>query len=171
MKKIELLNLQNSLMSLQGYEGVKFNLAIAYNVETLDTHTKVLRKEAERVGKMRELYDQERIELAKKYADKDGQGKAKLIVDPNNGTSEYDIPAADRKAFDDGIDELKKKHKKTLDAFDKAQAEYEKVITEEEVDETKIKFTLIGEDIIPRNIKTQDLVAIRRLIKKSGKDK
>lgn len=153
MTKRELLELYSGLHSVGDLSGTRFSYNVAKNIS-------ILRPEAESLEKAKQPspeymeYDQERVELAKKYAVKmDGQP---VIVD-----EQYQI--ADQDAFNKEWDKLKKKYKKALDDR-KAQAEEFNAIIEEEV-EPGIELWSVSIDDVPEGITAAQMSALLPMIK------
>ncbi len=155
MKNKDLFELFNSLSSLVGLEGVKFNYGVARNINILKPEVMSL-QEALKTSEEFNKFDNERVELAKKYAKKDETGKPVLVTVDKN--TQYVIE--DQKKFDKELEELKETHKVAFEAREKQLKDFEVLLDTE----NPIKLFKIKLSDVPEAIKTEQLNGIYNLI-------
>lgn len=142
IKNKELLNMNSLLGTLFGLKGVKFAYAIAKNIRLIQAEVKLL--EEAKSEKYKE-YDNKRLELAKKHAQKDAQGNSLII---NNS---YILE--NQEVFDAELEVLKKKYEAEI-------KEYEDLLdTENELKLHKIKLS-----DVPVDITTGQMLVIENLV-------
>jgi len=158
MKNKELLELMSNLNACSDLIGVKFAYGVARNksmlkglIESLDEATKPSKEFSE--------YDQQRMELAKKYSQKDENGEPKTEVVDNFGNSKFVME--DEKTFNVELEKLRKKYKKALDERKKQDDDFQALLEEE----SKFKPYLIEEKDIPKDISAGQLSGIFEIIK------
>lgn len=142
----DIIGLYNTLESLN-YKGVKFAYTIARNIKSLKPLMESMDK-ALAIPKEFIEYDKLRVDLAKRHADKDENGKPK--VEKNN------FVIKDVKAFDEEINALQEKYKTVIDARQKQLDEY-KVFQDEEVE---VEVFPISQMLLPEDITTKELTSI-----------
>ena len=142
MKKREVLALWQNLNKLGGLTGVKFAYAVAKNINNLKSEIEALEKSLE-VTDAFKVYDNERIVLVEKYADRDENDKPKLVTSADGKTQEYSI-VANKVVFDKKFEVLKKKNKAVLDAREKQIKDYNSMLDTDS-------------DFVPHKIKLEDL--------------
>jgi hypothetical protein len=138
MTKEKVLELFKGLQGVANLSGVKFSYAVAKNIN-------LLKSEIEALDKALEPYDKLRIELVKKYAKKDKNGRE--VVMGNN----YVID--DRKAFSDELKELQDGNQDYQDYLELLKGELE------------IKLHQISQSDVPEAITTQQMIDIVDIIK------
>lgn len=142
----DIIGLYNTLESLN-YKGVKFAYTIARNIKSLKPLMESMDK-ALAIPKEFIEYDKQRVDLARKFSDKDENGKPK--VDKNN------FVIKDVETFDKEINALQEKYKDVIDARQKQLDEY-KVLQDEEVE---VEVFAIPQMLLPEDITTKELTAI-----------
>lgn len=152
MNNNKIIELFNALTNIKGLSGVKFNYAIAKNINLLKGEVEAIQKSYE-ANEDFVKYDQERVELAKKHSKKDDKGEAILI----NG-NQFDIE--DLKAFQNEFNILKETHKEAISNREKQLKEVEELLEKE----NPIELYKIKMEEIPEDIKTEDMNAIFILI-------
>lgn len=152
MTNKKLIEVYNGLVGLTNLKGVKFNYAVAKNINILEKEVEILKattKETEEFKK----YDAERIELCKKHAKKDEKGEAMLLG------GKYDIE--DMEAFTVEFDALKETHKAALDER-KAQLEGFDALLEAE--NTSVSLFKIDISEVPEEVTTSQMGVIYPII-------
>jgi hypothetical protein len=151
MKNKEVFNLLQSLNSIKGLKGVRFNYAVAKNISKLESETESMKKSIE-VSPEFKAYDDARIELAKSHAKKDEKGSP--IIENNQFILE------DKEKFTKEFDELKEKNKEVISAREEQIKDFESLLEEESDIETfKIKISEV-----PEEITTEQMTALLPLI-------
>ena len=159
LKNKDLFGLQQGLAQCKNLIGVKFAYAIAKNHAKIDSEIEALREAVKPTSEF-EVYDKERAELAKSFADKDDKGEPKINVIPQTGLSEYVIPPAKKKAFNKAFENLKRKNKKVVDAKNKQIEEYNKLLEEE----SKIELHKVNVELVPQDITVGQMELIMPII-------
>jgi hypothetical protein len=157
MKNWELLNLYQVLSSASDLRGVKFSYFVVKNLGLLEREIKNL-SESVKASKEYAEFEDKRIDLAKKHAEKNEKGEPKTKEE--NGKNVFDIKNIDK--FNKEFDALKKKYSKALDEREKQIKEYNELI-EQDNDITLHKIKL---DDIPENISVAQMKGIEYLIEK-----
>lgn len=156
MKKSECLALFRSLNQLGNLQGVKFSYAISKNLNLLKPEIEAIEKTLELPEKFKE-FDQARVALAERYAEKDEKGEAKKEKS-ENGSEQFVME--DTKKFDKEFEVLKKEYKEVIELREKQIEEYTKLLTEEsEVILHKVKL-----DDVPSEITTKQMAGIYEII-------
>lgn len=148
MKHIEVLNVKIglTLVSIPGFEA---NYCIKRNLIAIEESIKpLIEMEKENNAIIKDYNDAHRA-LRKLHATVLGEVKYKI----ENNTQIFDIPKSAIPQYEADLKELKKKHKKPLDAFYKKSEEYAKFLTDVESDFKVIplKKELVPEDISKEN--------------------
>lgn len=141
MKRRVLLNLWHALNKLEGQKhDVRFSYFLAKNKVALKTEIETL-DEVQKPNAAFIEFENKRIELAKKYSDKDAAGNPKV----HNG--QYVI--YDQKdEFDEEIKKLRTKFKSAIEAREAQIEEYNKMLNDEvEFKPTRIKFEQLPKQI------------------------
>lgn len=146
----DIIGLYNTLEGLN-YRGVKFAYTIARNINSLKPIVESIDKSLA-IPKEFAEYDKARLELAKKYADKDEAGKPLV--------KENQFIITDKVAFEAEIDALQEKHKEVIEARAKQLDEY-KVLQDEELE---VEVFTIPHVLLPNDISTKELTAIFSII-------
>ncbi|MCP3884169.1 MAG: hypothetical protein GY700_01595, partial [Propionibacteriaceae bacterium] len=91
-------------------------------------------------------FEKERVLLCIEYSDKDENGKPKIFSDPSRG-SQYEIVSR-REEFDKEIKTLKDKHKGSIESKEKLDAEFNKLLDQDEyIDIHKVDLSDVPKDI------------------------
>lgn len=122
MKRKELIEIYHNLSSIKEIEGVKLGYAIAKNIDRIKGEVELVQKALNPSEEFQE-YENKRIELGKRYAEKDANGKP--IVD-NGAFIITDIASFSKKFL-----ALKKEHSTAIEEQQKKLAEYEALLDEE----------------------------------------
>jgi hypothetical protein len=141
MKRRVLLNLWHALNKMEGMKhDVRFSYFLAKNKVALKTEIEAL-DEAQKPNAAFIEFENKRIELAKKYSDKDATGNPKI----HNG--QYVI--FDQKdEFDEEIKNLREKFKAAIESREAQVEEYNKMLNDEvDFKPTKIKFNQLPKQI------------------------
>ena len=154
--KDKILSLYSSLGSLGSLQGVRFAYGIAKNISVLEREVKAIGETIKATPEFSK-FENERLELVKKYAKKDKDGKLMTIVDDR--VEKYVME--DEAKFNKEFESLKKKHPKTLDERKKQGEEYNELLkTESEIELFKINL-----DDVPKDISVAQMGIIKDLIK------
>jgi len=141
MKRRVLLNLWHALNKLEGQKhDVRFSYFLAKNKVALKTEIEAL-DEAQKPNAAFIEFENKRIDLAKKYSDKDVTGNPKI----HNG--QYVI--FDQKdEFDEEIKNLREKFKAAIESREAQVEEYNKMLKDEvDFKPTKLKFNQLPKQI------------------------
>lgn len=150
MKNKDIIQLFNSLASLNVVGG-KFNYGVAKNIA-------VLRPEVEAIDKAYQMtpeykvYDDKRMELCAKLADKDEKNQPIII---NNV---YQI--TNKSEFDKEVAELQKEFPKEIEARKVQTTEYLEILEKE----TPVKLHKIKFEDVPNNLTTPQILSLMDLI-------
>lgn len=155
MKKREIIELHKNLHKVANLKGVKFTYAVARNIDLLEPEVKAIMK-ANEYSEEYLKYDQARLDLNEKHAQKGPDGKA--IQEMRGNQSHYVI--ADNNAFDKDYESLKKKHAKALKDREKQEKEYEQLLEEEH----EVKLHMIDLANVPDEIVSAQMNAIIKII-------
>ena len=148
MKKSELTRLFHALNALKDApeeSNIKFRYGIKKNLSSLDPEIKVLREIEEEDKKILKDMFEERDNFIKEKGKTDAQG-GKFIP-----LTEANLSDEDRKLVEDFkklSEELEEKYKEQIEAFNKKNEEYVKMLQETEVD-NEIKLFKINLDTCP----------------------
>ncbi len=152
MKNIDILNLNQALSGIN-LKGVKFNYAVAKNLNLLKPEVEALAK-ARQPDAEYHRFEGERVELAKKFAQRDELGKP--VVD--HPTQSYVL--SDQEGFDAEFEKLKKAHRKAIEAREKQGKEFDALLEKS----AKLKLHKIAIKDVPDDINTKQMTAIMTLI-------
>lgn len=144
MKNKDIFRLRDGLRSVGELRGVKFCYAVAKCLRMVVPVCEDLAKSAEPNDAYKK-YDKEREALAKAHSKKDENNAPEEVPAGENRIAWI---MADRKAFDDALDELKEKHREAVDEQDVKNKEFDALL-EEEADE--IKLHKISVDLAPED--------------------
>lgn len=137
----------SQLSALKDLSGAKLAYAIAKNKKTILNELEAL-NEASKPSEEYTKYDRLRVELAKKYAKKDKDGKP--LTEGNVYVME------DYQAFDKEHKELEKEHKKAIDERNKQKEELEEVLDQEK----KLTLWPLKKEDLPEEITVEQLEAL-----------
>lgn len=152
MKNKDLIRIYEGLNAVKKLAGVKFAYAVAKNLKLLTSEIENLQEGIKPTREI-DLYEEERIEMCKKHAKKEEQGKPVI----NGG--EYVI--IDISAFNTELETLKEKYKKDLELQKEHLAEYTKMLDED----TSLVLHQVSIDVVPDGITGEQLEAIFEIIK------
>jgi DNA-directed RNA polymerase specialized sigma subunit len=159
LKKKDIVSLQVGISKVSNMTGSRFVYAIAKNARLIKPEIESINETLKQTDEYKK-YEKERIALAEKYAKKDGQGNAIIIPNRNNpNVGDYDID--DKKKFNEELEKLNDKNKKVIEAREKQEEEYGKLLEEETED---FKFHKIKFDDLPENITSGQLIGISLLL-------
>jgi hypothetical protein len=150
MKNQEILSLYENLHQLN-LKGVKFSYSVAKNIALLKPEIESLQKVVEQSEDFKK-FEQERIELAKKYAKKNESGE------PIEEKGQYILE--DKEAFKKEFDDLKEKNKEVIEAREAQIKEFNELLEKE----NDIKFHKISIKDVPEDIATVQMNQIYSLI-------
>ena len=145
MKKKELFGFL-SLVESFGDKQVhpKFAYALAKNKNLVRSEVEILQKLLQ-PNESLSKYEEERIELCKKYADKDEAGHPKM--------SNTNFVITDRVGFDKDFAELREKYKIELDENDKKIAEINEILEQElEIELHHVSIKYCPSDLTPKQM-------------------
>lgn len=139
LKGKEIMELSIWLQEAADNKGVKFAYAVAKNLVEIKKKVKEL-QDIKKPTKEYKKFDEKRIKLAEKFADKGQDGKP-LIANRNY------VIIGKKKEWDKAFKEFSKENKKVLDAYKKQLNDYNKALEKEfEVDIYKINKEDLSED-------------------------
>jgi hypothetical protein len=143
IKKLDLLRLHNAILALEGTQhSVKFSYLVAKNKVAMKDEIEAL-EEVSKSSEEFKVYEDARIKLAQKYADKNEDGSTK--IQDNNF-----VLTINAEVFQKEFDKLKNKYKDTVADRDKQVKEFEELLEGTVVFEgTKINFGDIPASIDP----------------------
>ena len=156
MLKNKILGLFQGLNNVAKLKGVKLAYAVIRNLNILQPEIEAIQKSLEPQDDFN-VYDKERMELAKKFSKKDEKGEPK--------TENNQFILEDVKGFEKEIEQLAKKHKPALDAREKQVKEYNELLKEE----TKVELYKVKLADVPTDITTEQLAGIYDIIGEDGK--
>lgn len=151
MKNSELFDLYHWLEAVSHIGWARFAYWVSKNKKRILEEIKTIEAANEPTEWYKE-FDKERVELCKKFADKDENWEAKIV-----GKS-YDI--SDIGAFNKELEKLREKYKSDLEEMEKKNKEYEELLKEE----TTIDFFKIKNEIIPEVVTAKQLDPIMAVI-------
>ena len=147
------MNMLNKLPLVSNLKGFKLAYAVARNKAALTAESKLL-EDARKPSEAFILYNKERIELCKELAEKEENGKPKIVHGAYVGVE-------DHPDWDERFGALEDKHREAVDAHDKMIVDYNEAL------ETEIDFEMymIGVDQIPEDITVAQMDAIMLMIR------
>lgn len=160
MTNEQLLHLNAALQNLssevlKGINDVRFNYALHKNMKNFNQEAEDLKsmyKQAEGF----EAFDKERVALCEQFAKKDETGKPIMIT--TGTTQSYDIDTNSAEWIT-AFDELKEKHKATLDEEKERQQKFVELLKEEaQVNIHKIKVSTLTADLTFELVKVLDFM-------------
>ena len=149
MTKQETLSLFRALNALVGLKGVAFSYAVAKNLRRLGEEVESIQKASETSKEFNE-YETARIELAKKNAKKDADGKpvTEEEKDEKGKVVSTTFVIENQKTFDKELEALRATHKEALDGRQKQIDEFNALLDEKsDVELHKIKLSDVPQDI------------------------
>jgi hypothetical protein len=150
MTKNNLFNLYTTLKAIN-VKGVKFNYAVAKNINLIEPEVKAFQKAGAPSPEFT-AYEKERVELAKSHAKKDEKGR------PLSKDNRYDIE--NQELFDTEFEALKETHKDAIDARNKQVEELNAILEEE----TKLDLFKVKQEDLSEELTTQQLTGIMDIV-------
>lgn len=151
IKRQDLVELQRGLVEAESLSGAKFTYAVARNLDILKKEMESIQK-VYRAGDDFMKYEEERIEIGKKHADKNEDGSPKTIE--ADGFENFDVK--DVKAFEKDLDKLQKKYKEVIATREKELADFQKFMEED----VEIDLYTVQSENIPDEINVRIMAAI-----------
>ena len=111
MKTHELFTLLEDLETVNNLKGIKFNSTIDKNRELIESETGGIKKHSKPSPEF-ENYDNARLEILQKYANKDDNGQP--IYTQNEGFVKFDIPPEKQKNLESDVAKLVKEYDRLL---------------------------------------------------------
>lgn len=143
LTKKQILELHSALLSVGNLKGVRFSYAVAKNLSSLATEVIALQK-AYTTSKEFNEYDNERIKLAEKHAER-VNGRPDLII-TKDGLEKYNIK--DEPKFFAELKILQSKHETAIKNREDQLKEIDKILEEQvDIDLCKISINDIPEEI------------------------
>lgn len=161
MKNYEVLEIAEILSAyvnqLKVLKGAKFGYSILKNIDLISKEAKTI-QEVQKIEDGFKLFEEKRIELCEKFANKDEEGKSKKIYKTKTNF-EYDLDKTDVK-FIDAFSKLQEEYKESIMLQNGNFKEFESFLKEDNTIEL-IKFNF---DIVPEDISLELLSAIKVFI-------
>lgn len=158
MLKEDLILFNQGLNSVAHLSGVKFAYAVSRNLSILKPELESLEKAAKPTDEYMKFED-ERIKLVEKFAEKDEKGKAKQVpMVSNPRQTEYVIDKDKQEELDKEFGELKEKHKEAVEGREKQIKEYNELLKSEA---PKLEFHKVSIDQVPAQINVTQMHSIR----------
>ena len=158
LKNGELLNLYKALDQLGNLSGVKFAYGVSKNISLIKPEIELLEKALLPSNEYKK-FDDERIELVKKFTKKDKDGKPVMIRDLVKGES-YDIEEGKQAELDKEFEVLKKANQKVYDLRQKQIEEYLELLKVE----SQIKLHKIMLSDVPKEITVRQMHGLSEII-------
>ena len=152
VKRTELTKLLQGINSIN-LTGVKFNYALLKNKKKISEELEIL-KTVIKPNEELEKFENERVEVCKKYCEKDKEGKEVIKQGKFAGLE-------NNKDFETAIDKLKETYKETLDKKTAQIKEYEKLL----IEEVEIDIHQVVLNDVPKEITTKQLESIIEIVK------
>jgi len=155
-EKGELKEKLAGLIIASGLKGKKLNYATSKNRDKLKKLVKRIDAQEKETPEY-EAYNDARIALCLEHAKKTNGGSPVIVQDGDQ--KRYDM--VDKGAFDKALEELREKHKPSIDEQNKLEKEYEEMLKEE----IEIEVHMISLDIVPEDINGAQMDGIFWMIK------
>lgn len=152
MKKSEIISLYNGLNSVGNLVGVIFGYACRKNIDIIKPEIEALQVAVTPSKEFLEL-DQKRVDIVKKYANKDEKGNA-LIV--NN---QFDVKG-NEETVEKEVGVLRDENKDIFEARDKQVNEYNKLLDED----AKVELYKVKLENVPKEITAAQMNSIFAII-------
>jgi len=145
MKRRTLLDLWNTIMKLEEFKSnIKFSYFIARNKMLLKKEIELL-MEVQKPSDDFLAFDNKRVLLLQKYADKDKNGKTQFCTQSN----QYFL-TTNREQFEEEFSKLREEYKDVLDIRDKQMKTFSEMVEEDiQVQLMKIKLSHLPTEIEP----------------------
>lgn len=153
MKKIDLFRLEAGLQAVSAFTGARWAYAVAKNLRTVGAETGLLRDLVPVSTEQYTTFEEERVELCKRWAKKDEAGKPVIA----GNTFMID----DQAAFDTDLADLREKHSETIDKRAEQIREYEVLLQEP----TDIELHLVDLVELPEQISAAQLRDIFEIVR------
>jgi hypothetical protein len=150
MKNNELYQLAQGLNAVKDLKGVQFAYAVLKNKKIVKDELDIL-SEAIKASPEFEEFDKKRVDIVKKFAEKDESGEAKVI---------NQFVVTDNSALDAAITPLKEEYKKVIEKREKQIEEFNTLL---ESESTVVAFK-IDQASIPNDISVEQLENIRWIV-------
>jgi hypothetical protein len=162
MKKRNLERLETGLNSVLKLKGVRFAYAVVKNLQLIQTEIKAFTAAIEPDDAYAE-YDKKRIELCKKYADKDKNEKpVTLPIRKGSNIVRFIIKKAENKElFNAEMEVLNEEYKDAIEKRNGSVKEFEKILD----GDCDVKLEMIDLKDIPADITGEQLVNINEMVK------
>lgn len=156
-----------ALNNLTGMKGVKFAYGVSKNLAKLKGHAEAMDK-AKEVSEEFMNYENARIEIVEKHAEKDERGRAvKTSFTDDRGIAREEYFVKDEKALEKAVDPLKKKNKKVIEDRDTQLKDFNKLLKEEATEVPEFHKIKLSE--VPAEITTDQMHGIMAIIEEDGK--
>lgn len=155
-KKNEMVNLYGVLKEVENEKAsIRFSYAAAKNIKAIEVEVNALQKIIQTPVEGGEEYEKERLEVLKKYAEKDEKGKPILY---NN---QYKILPENMDHFNAEMKQLEEKHKDAIDRLKERNKELEKLLQEE----IEIPLQMVTLDELPQELTPLQVEMLMPMIK------
>jgi len=146
MKNKDIAKLISGINNVGSLKGVKFAYAMAKNRKKLDSELETL-KEANKLSDEFIKQDEKRVELAKKFADKDEKGNPKTKEVPGGSSYLFNGSIEPSKEFEDALKDLRN-----------TDSDYKKAVEDRESQEKEFTDLLNKESsYVPHMVKLSDI--------------
>lgn len=164
LKRRKLLALGTAIAAVDSLRGEGFTYAMAKNGKRIAEELEFVAKNLKSSTRFQE-YDNKRIELCKKYAEKDDRGKPRMVpqVGGQRGAMEF-VGVDSNPEFNSEIEKLKKEYQGELDEREKHIKAYEADL-DKEIDFEVYKVKLCN---VPKEITVGQLRGIIDLVEDGG---
>ncbi len=159
MKNKDIVQLYNNLKELGNLEGVKFAYFVVKNMKILQSEIAVFEDIIKPSEKYVE-YEQKRLDICKKYAEKDENGNCKIENDKFVGCE-------NNEEFNKEIQQLNNEYAEVILKRNQQLKEIEQILEEEN---NNIKLMKIKVEDIPKNITVKQMMVINDLIDENSAD-
>lgn len=150
----QVFGLQQALSSLKGLSGVQFNYSTIRNLKILQSTIEDVQN-ASKASEEFLKYDQERVELAESFAEKDEKGNAIIIE------NKYHIQKKHKKTFEEKIEELRAKYSDAIAQREKQINELNDMLQNDSIELELATFKL---EQLPQELTTEQIAGIYDLI-------
>ena len=157
MTKGQTISLYRNLNQLGQLGGVKFSYAVARNINLLKTEIETIESTMKASPEFM-AFENERIALLEKHAEKDEKGKLKKEI-AENGSQQY-VVGVNEKKFQKEFDVLKVKHKDAITAREKQADDYTKLL----ITESDFKPYMVKLAELPKEINARQTAGIYEII-------
>jgi uncharacterized LabA/DUF88 family protein len=168
MKVSALYVLRKTLIDLSSVQNKKLAYFCIKNLAKIEDYLTDVEKEIGSINyaKLAE-YDKERLDICRKYAEKDESGNPIFIQNANN-SSNFKIAAENRSNFEQEILDLKSRYKGELEAYNQAVQEHNMKLEQEVPAEFITSLHKIKYEDLPYDISGEQLKNIEPLVIESS---